>query len=66
MYVTILFLFKWSIESYSRLTRSLKLWDPVVQKFDGTIHWLNGYPVDKRYQKPGASIMDSTIHLLNS
>ena len=49
MYVTILFLFKWSIESYGRLTRSLKYADPVVQKFDGTIHWLNGYhdPMDK-------------------
>ena len=41
------FLFKWSIESYGRLTRSLKHADPVVQKFDGTIHWLTGYPVDK-------------------
>ena len=49
MYVTILFLFKWSIESYGRLTRSLKHADPVVQKFDGTVHWLNGYhdPMDK-------------------
>ena len=55
MYVAILFLFKWSIESYGRLTRSLKHADPVVQKFDGTIHWLNGYPMDKCQQKPGAS-----------
>lgn len=55
MYVAILFLFKWSIESYGRLTRSLKHADLVVQKFDGTIHWLNGYPMDKCQQKPGAS-----------
>ena len=42
------------------------LLDPVVQKVDSAIHWINHYPVDNAISCRNTYPMDSNIYLVDS